>query len=303
MSASSTVKLLNTIEWSKKLNFGRRSAIGNYLEPALTSANTVLQTIVGPPFAWRWNRTVTGFVTAAGQQDYTLFNYAATTAVKLGWFTVDDAGNCQKCTTAGTTGSGPTWNHTLAGTTTDGSVTWTNMGVVNTQAVGTYTFGWMETVSVQDTSVTPPKWFEIQTELCLGLDSSTGRPRNIAAQGDDGLGNITFRLMMVPDASYPVAITIQQKPPLFTSTDQTWAPVPDEFSRIYNWGYLSLMWLFSDDPRFAIANGKFVAQLLSAGEGLTETQKNIFLNNWNMITGVPTENANKLVQGTQARGS
>jgi hypothetical protein len=74
MASSSTNTLLRTIEWTKKLNFGRRSAIGNFLEPAMTSANTVMQTMLGAPFAWRWNRVVTGFITTPGQQDYTLLS-------------------------------------------------------------------------------------------------------------------------------------------------------------------------------------------------------------------------------------
>lgn len=300
MAATSTIQLLNTMEWTKKLNFGRRSAIGNYLEPALTSANIVLQTIVGPPFAWRWNRTVTGFVTVSGQQDYTLFNYKASTAVTVGWLTIDDAGNCQSCTTAGTTSaSAPSWNHTKGGTTTDGTATWTNMGPVSAKATGTYSFGWIETASVQDTN---GSWMELTSQLCLAFESQQGRPRYISAQGDDGSGNISFRLNGVPDAAYPVVITLQQKPSLFTSISQTWAPVPDEFSRIYSWGFLSMMWLFADDPRFGAANSKFVSQLLATSEGLTETQRNIFLSNWQMVTGQPVENANKISQGTQARG-
>src|ERR1700679_837194 len=140
MAGSSTNTLLQTMEWAKKFNFNRSSAIGNFGEPALTSANLIAQTMLGAPFFWRWNRTIIGFITTAGQQDYTVFNYLPSTAVKLGWFTIDDAGNCQKCTTAGTTGSSvPTWNHTLNATTTDGSVTWTNMGFVLAEATGSYT--------------------------------------------------------------------------------------------------------------------------------------------------------------------
>lgn len=299
MAASSTITLLNTIEWSKKFNFGRRSAIGNYLEPAMTCANTVLQTVVGAPFAWRWNRVVTGFVTVAGQQDYTLFNYLPNTAVKLGWYTVDDAGNSQLCTVPGATGASVNWNHTKGGTTTDSGVTWTNMGPVIANATGSYSLNWIETSSVQDSK---SKWFELTSKLVLGLDSATARPQYLAAQSDDGLGNVTFRLMPVPDAAYPVAITLQQKPPLFTKTSQLWTPMPDEYSRIYNWGFLSLMWLFADDPRFQMANAKFVSGLLGASEGLTETQRNIFLQNWQQITGQPMSNQDKMQQGYQARG-
>jgi hypothetical protein len=303
MASTSTIKLDNTMEWAKRLSFGRRSALGNYMEPALTSANTVLQTIVGAPFAWRWNRAVTGFIATAGQQDYTVTTWQASTAVKAGWLTVDDQGFSQMVQVAGTTGSSaPTWNHTPTGTTTDGTVTWKNLGAIGFPASQSLNFGWIETASVQDTTLTPAKWFEIPTKLCLGADSAQGRPRFISAQGDDGLGNITFRLMPIPDQAYPVAITIQQKPGLFTSINQTWSPIPDEYSRLYNWGFLTLMWMFADDARWLAANQKFIASLLGASEGLTETERNIFLNNWQAITGAPVAKMETQTQGVQARG-
>jgi hypothetical protein len=303
MASTSTNTLLRTMEWAKKLNFGRRSALGNFLEPALTCANITMQTILGAPFAWRWNRVVTGFVTTAGQQDYTLLNWQPALPVKLTWLTVDDAGNSQAVTTAGTTGSSaPSWNRAKSGTTTDNGVTWTNLGPIGVPVSQTFTFGWIETSSVQDVDVTVPKWYEMTSDICLGLDSATDRPRFIAAQGDDGSGAITFRLMPVPDNAYPVAITLQQKPPVFTSVAQTWAPIPDEYARLYDWGFLSLMWLFADDPRFGAANQKFIAQVLSTSEGLSDTQKNIYLQGWQQITGQPMDNANKVSQGRQAMG-
>lgn len=303
MASSSTNSLLRTIEWAKALNFGRRSAIGNLLEPALTSANTVMQTILGPPFAWRWNRVVTGFITSPGQQDYKLINWSSGMAVSTGWLTVDDAGNSQVVTTAGTTGgSAPSWNHTSAGTTTDGNVVWKNQGSIGANVSPTYTVGFIESASIMDTLNSVPKWYEMTNELDLTLDSSQGRSRFISAQGDDGSGNVTFRMMPVPDKAYPVVITAQQKPPVFTSTGQTWAPIPDEYARIYNWGFLSLMWLFADDPRFGVANQKFVSQILSTAEGLTETERNIFLQGWHQTSGQPVVNADRLSQGTQSRG-
>ena len=303
MAATSSIKLLNTIEWSKKFNFSRSSAIGNFAEPALTNANTVLQTILGAPFAWWWNRVMVGFICTAGQQDYTLFNYQASTAVKIGWYVVDDAGNSQQCTTAGITGTtSPTWSHTKGGVTTDGSVTWTNIGSLgNPEVKGTYTFSWIETASVQNVSNTDNRWMELETKQMLALEESTSRPRYIAGQLTDGNGNITFRVSAVPDKAYPIILTLQQKAPLFTSTQQTWSPIPDEFSHIYNWGFLSLQWLFADDPRFQLGNAKFVTALLGANQGLSQTQINIFLQNWQYVTGQPMSNQSVLAQGQQAR--
>ena len=309
--ANSSFTLLRTIEWSKKLNFGRRSAIGNFLEPALTSADLVAQTILGPPFAWYWNRVVTGFVAVAGQQDYYVVNWGIDTAYALNTFTVDIYGNSQQVTVAGTSGSSvPTWNNAVGGTTLDGGVTWKNLGPIlgtgsSTQTLNvsqTYTLGFVENASVLDITSTPPKWFQISNMTDLARDSAQARPRFISVQNDDGNGNVTFRLTPAPNVAYPVIVTLQQKPPVFSSVNQTWAPIPDEYKRIYTWGFLSLMWSFADDPRFQIANQKFVSQLLSTAEGLDETKKNIFLQGWQAIVGQPIENAARMQQGGQARG-
>jgi hypothetical protein len=246
-----------------------------------------------------------GFITTIGQQDYTVFNYLPSTAVNLGWYTIDDAGNSQKCTTTGTTGaSTPSWNHTLAGTTTDGTVTWTNLGPIgNSELSNTYSFSWIETASVQDTNQNGTRWVEIETKQLLALESKTARPGYVAGQLVDANGNVTFRLNPSPIASVPVVLTLQQQPKLFTQTSQTWAPIPDEYSHIYNWGFLSLMWMFADDPRFQVANAKFMSSLLSTNQGLTQTQVNIFLQNWQAITGQPAANNATQGQGFQARGN
>lgn len=56
-------------------------------------------------------------------------SWAATTAYALDAYIVDSNGNRQQATTAGTSGSSaPTWNTTVGGTTTDGTVTWTLIG-------------------------------------------------------------------------------------------------------------------------------------------------------------------------------
>jgi hypothetical protein len=303
-TAAITITLAQVIEWSKRFMGNRASAIGNGLQPAITNANIILQTILGAPFAWRWNRIMTGFYTTAGQQDYYLFNWSPSTQVGQAWVTVDAYGNSQSVTDTGTTGTTtPSWNTNTGGTTTDGTVIWTNLGNLNSNTSITYNFGWIEGAAVYNPNGANGSYYwEVSPKIWLSQTSELSRPRNVSAQLDNGSGSITFRLTPVPDQAYPVILTIQEKPGLFTKLGQTWSPIPDEYSRIYNWGFLSLMLLFADDPRFQVANQKFVTQLLGANEGLTETQKNIFLNNWSAITGQPIFNQQDTNQGTQARG-
>jgi hypothetical protein len=297
---ASTNTLLKTMEFCKKLNFGRRSAIGNFLEPAITSANIVKQAILGPPFEWRWNRKEYAWTcvdrSAAWQ---------ATHVYPLGSRLMDANGNLQTVTSVGVTPfkSGatiPTWStDTITpGTTTDGNLTWT-CSDIQTYVQSIPDFGWIEHASVQDITLTPPKWFEMQPKLSLAMDSALARPRFISAHTDDNAGNIGMVFMPVPDAAYPINIHIQKKAALFTSVNQTWNPIPDEFSYIYSWGFLAMMYMFADDPRFQMANQKFVAHLLASNEGLTETEMNIFLHNWSAITGDQIAREN---QGNAARG-
>ena len=235
--ASSTITILQSMEWCKMFVFRRQLAIGGFKEPLITSANLIYQTILGPPFFWRWNRQIVNFTVPGGQQDY---SFPAN-------------------------------------------------------------LGWIENASVQDT--TASKWYECSPKIDLALDGSRARPQHISGQIDDGAGNITFRFMPVPDKDYPVSITMQQKAALITSLNQTWAPIPDEYSYIYQTGLLALCFLFADDPRFATMNQKFVAHLLGAAQGLTDTERNLFLNQWQSISGAPILNQANLSQGSQAKGS
>lgn len=64
--------LQSTLSWAQPffpsltLNIGSTGS-----QPFLTNANIVQQTILGPPLAWRWNRSSTTQSLVAGTQDYT----------------------------------------------------------------------------------------------------------------------------------------------------------------------------------------------------------------------------------------
>lgn len=308
--ASSTVTLLDTIEFSKKLNFNRQSAIGNFLEPAKTCANIVKQVMLSPPFVWRWNRDVIAFTLQADVQDYThaasWTSYAMAGAWQMGFAypigasVIDSNGNTQRVSVAGTSdATEPIWATALDATTTDNTVTWVNLGTFGSTSV-VPNFGWIETASLQDPD--DNTWKSMDIKISLNKDSNVDRPGFISADQDDGNGTITFRFVPVPNKAYLASLTIQQTPDLFTKLSDTWAPIPDEFQYIYTWGFLALMWLFADDSRWTGANQKFIAGLLGANAGLTATEKSIFLQAWSSITGMNVLDSITQQQGVQARG-
>lgn len=120
---------------------------------------------------------------------------------------------------------------------------------------------------------------------------------------DDNAGNITFRLLSAPDKVYTSEIIYQKKATLFSSLSNTWSPIPDEYSFVYNQGFLAMAGIYVDDPRWGINLQRFLAMLLSVSEGLDEMQKNAFLETWNLAVGNQQALLGKVQLGTQARGS
>lgn len=316
--ALATRKIADSIEWAKRFSFNRNPVIGNSLEPALTSANLVQQVILAPPFEWWWNNqelaftcsptpnsaTSTSATVAGGVLTVTATNtFALGNVIMIGTFTGALAGLSGQVIVLASANS----------TTFTANVNFPNAGPDTTGAVFTnattqdYTlpvpsFSHIEHASVRDlvgAQNTPGKWIELTVENNLSLESSQSRPMFISPHAEDGQGNTTFRVSAAPDKPYPITIHVQLAAPGITSINQTWAPLPDFMQYIYDWGFLAFMWQFADDPRAPYAEGKFKAALLGRSEGLTEEQKNIFLNNWDELKAGYML---KLQQGIQARG-
>jgi hypothetical protein len=65
---ASTITIQQTVNWEAAF-LEQQPVLINGLEPALSSAQLVLQTVLGPPFAWPWNRGILNYTTSS--QDYT----------------------------------------------------------------------------------------------------------------------------------------------------------------------------------------------------------------------------------------
>lgn len=311
--ALTTKTIQDTINWAKRLSFERNPVIGNSLEPALTSANMVIQTILAPPMDWWWNNLELGFTCNPTP------SVATSTVVSIsgGVLTVTAANtfaigqpvlpsalatltelNGQFLVIATAT---PTGFTALVPRLQDGSDTAGTFTSLSTQdyTLAVPNFSHIEHASVMDINATgaPLKWWELTVKNNLSLESSKNRPEFIGPHVEDASGNVTFRLTSAPDKAYPVSLHVQLTAPPITSINQTWAPLPDFMEYIYEWGFMALMWQFADDPRATDANNKFKAGILARAEGLTEEERNIFLNNWEALY----QNPQAKQMGTQAR--
>lgn len=268
--------------------------IGTNNEPAVTAANIVIQTILGAPFTWNWNRSQVSFLTSVGVQDY------STAAASFGWIekasyvlaaTITNTSltsNVATYTSANTFTAGNTV--TVTGSTNGGSTfNVTNQPVVSASGTQfTVAITHANIGSAPDTgTATSGNVFEVSNIMnVLGQGNESGTPAFIAPQTDDNAGNISFRILPLPDQTYQATVLFQKRiPSLISGPSSTWAPVPDHYSYVYQSGFCALMMAYMNDVRWTQFSQRFVAALLGAAEGLTEDQKNVFSRTWyNSIT-------------------
>lgn len=137
----------------------------------------------------------------------------------------------------------------------------------------------------------------------LARESVQKRPSSAAMQLLDEDGNVTLRLNTLPDVPYIIEGFYQRAPVLVTSLANTWAPIPDHLSYIYDWGFLGFVSLLTKDARAGVFLSKFTSHLLGAQDGLTALQRNIFLGNFLDLMNQQGREQLATTQGAQARGN
>lgn len=141
-------------------------------------------------------------------------------------------------------------------------------------------FGWLESATLNDGTGSSTSITSLEIKLNLPEDNAPSLPRFLSARLDDDAGNITFRLHPKPDANYTLTLSYQKASPTFVTLNDTWSPLPDYMSHTYSMGFLARAYEYFDDPRFIPTFQMFLRQLLSFNEGLSESQKNIFLSDF-----------------------
>ena len=137
-------------------------------------------------------------------------------------------------------------------------------------------FGWLEKATISLSTMVPPI-VEIQIQTLGAASGKNNQPTWISVVNDDNAGNITFRLMPIPDAIYTVALTYQKAPVRVTSLAQTWAPIPDKYNFLYERGMLALLHAMYDSATYLQEMELFLRQLVGVSEGLSDSAKAIFL--------------------------
>lgn len=137
----------------------------------------------------------------------------------------------------------------------------------------------------------------------LASESIVKRPSSAAMNLMDSEGNVTLRLNTLPDVAYTIDGLYQRAPIWMSSLANTWGPIPDHLSYIYDWGFLGFVSLLTKDARSGVFLAKFASHLLGAQDGLTATQRNIFLGNFLPLINEQGREQMTTQQGVQARGN
>lgn len=181
-----------------------------------------------------------------------------------------------------------------------------NSSIVCTPGITDYTvslptWGWLEKALGFLSTNTPPA-FEIEVYQLLSKEFTQNRPQEIAPIFDDNAGNITFRMMPPPDQAYQFTLTIQKAAVFAVSLgNTTWAPIPDRYAFLYEQGMMALIKGMYNE-QFYFSNWElFLRSLVGASEGLTETEKAIFLEDQLRIMRTGQSSALGTSQGRQAR--
>ena len=170
-------------------------------------------------------------------------------------------------------------------------------------SVAILNLGWIEDEWLEDANGV---YYPLEGAIALPRASTADRPRQIAPQFDDNAGNIVFRFNTIPDTEggpYRAFVDYQKKAPLIQSYGDTFAPIPDEFSYIFNMLFLAFAGQVASDPRAAYWGTQGVAALLGAQKGLKIQEIAIFLGEWDraMQTTASAQGMEKLGQAALGR--
>lgn len=165
-------------------------------------------------------------------------------------------------------------------------------------------FGFLEKVSLTDTTGNS---YEVKDVYNTNALSKAGtvqkqRPSSVSVKSVTYGTSVTLRFIGVPDAVYVINVTYQMLALPFTSLSGTWAPIPDSFQDIYNSLFLGEAMQVTDDARGGLYRQRGVAALLSKAEGLTDMQKNAFLQQFLARDIQAMAATYKAQQGQNARG-
>jgi hypothetical protein len=173
-------------------------------------------------------------------------------------------------------------------------------GITDYVVSGLNDWGWLEKATLFFATGNPPA-VEIEVYQVVSKEFTQNRPQQVSPIFDDNAGNITFRLMPPPDQAYQVTLTYQKAAVPAVNLGSSWAPIPDRYAFLYEQGMLGMMQGIYSAQLYVANMEMFFRQLVGAAEGLTDTEKAIFLEDQLRILRTGQSSGISVQQGKQVR--
>jgi hypothetical protein len=174
-----------------------------------------------------------------------------------------------------------------------------------TQSIADFGFLEKATATGPDNNNVITSWElkDMKNNEALASSLTQARPMSISVFNDDGASNFTFRLSAVPEQAYTINLVYQKAPVKFTATTDSWAPIPDSFSDVYNNLCLGYYMDSCQDPRAPQYIARGIAGLLARAQGLSSTDKAIFAASYMNFNAQMIIDQLRVQQGQQAQGA
>jgi hypothetical protein len=287
-------------------------------EPAVSIANLIRNSFLSAPQNWAFNRNEITFSTTAGTQDY------AQSFSGNG----NDFGYIEKATL--TDDQGNVFEIKDVYNSEPLSVTSFQQRPFAISAEKIYTSGGNQFVSFRFHGV--PKYIYTVTVTYQKLAPQFG-PFFITSCGNAAAGNTTytgtfdpyslptgatatitgFVMNLVNNGTFTIVSCSATSLVLANASgvseavsayavNPSWSPLPDQFSDVYNWLFLSEVLAQDDDARSQIYRQRGIGSFLAKATGLSEMQKNVFVQQWMRRSANQLTMQQTTSQGNQGRG-
>ena len=307
--------LQQTINWATTFVNYLPLNVGTGNEPAMSNANHVQQLFFLPNLdPWPFNRGTASFQTVAGVQDYTVSIMAG--SPPLPSFGYLETASYQPCATVtSVAGSGTVATITAPNVFVKGNFV-TITGLSHTAFNGTFTISTatptqftFASAAVQAAAAdsglavsgTIRQIDELRNTQPLAESSNQQQPNAISVKLNDNAGNITFRLMGVPDSTYNIVVNFQLVPGVFTSLGSAWG-IPDHYAYVYERLFLGEALEPVDAQRAQVEKQRGILALVALQTGLKAENKAIFVSQYLNIDAQSALAMLEMQMGAQARG-
>jgi len=309
-----SLNLQNTLNWTAPYIQYSPLTAGLGLEPAVSIASMIRNSILNPPLTWYFNRAETTFTTVVGQQDYTeaipdlaFMEKAALTDDQGNTVEIDDVYN-NAALSISAFQQRPTAVSVESSSIIAGALNFKFrfLGVPDkiylvtivyqkmANQFGPFFISSAANASAGNTTYTGT--FDANSFPAGSIAIVTGFVAHTVNNGSFAVVSATSTSLVLANAA-GVAETI----PAYVS-NFSWDPIPDQYSDIYNNLFLSEALAMVDDPRAQTYRQRGVAAFLSKASGLTEMQKNAFAQQW-IARDIQRQSATGMVQlGHTGRG-